>query len=336
MMVMKRSLVLGIGHYVPPRVITNKDLEKIMDTSDEWIQQRTGIKERRYVENGIGNAEMSYEATRLALKRAGLEPNKIDLIILGTLSPDYTFPGDAVFLQEKLGLAGIPALDIRQQCSGFIYGLSIADQFIKTGMYKTVLVVGTEVHSSGLDFSTRGRDVTVLFGDGAGAIIVGESEKSEDRGILSTHLHADGKYAKELWTEAPTSRHHPTRITHEMIEEGRVFPKMNGRAVFVMAVKKFQEVIKEALDKNHMSIGDVSLFIFHQANLRIVQAVSEAMGIPMEKTFNNIQRYGNTTAASIPIALSEAYQEGKIYSGAIVCLASFGSGFTWGSVLIKW
>jgi len=305
---MNKSIILGLGHYIPPKVVTNHDLAKLMDTSDEWIRQRTGIVERHYVENGVGNTEMSYEATHMALKEAGLRIQDIDCIILATLSPDYTFPGTACFLQEKLGVPGIPAIDLRQQCTGFIYGLSIADQFIKSGMYQKILVIGTEVHSTGLEFATRGRDVTVLFGDGAACAIVGVSKKEDGKGILSTHLHADGRYARELWTEAPSCKSHP-RMTQKHLDEGSWYPKMNGRAVFVSAVKKFEEVIQEALEKNEVKISDVSLFIFHQANLRIVQAVCEKMGIPLEKTFNNIQKYGNTTAASIPLALSEAWQK---------------------------
>lgn len=337
---MNRSVVLGIGHYLPPKVVTNKDLEKLMDTTDEWIQQRTGIRERRYAEEGTGNREMAYEATKMALRRANLETRDIEMIVLGTLSPDYTFPGDACFLQAKLGLPGIPAIDLRQQCSSFIYGLSVADQFIKTGMYKRILVIGTEVQSTGLDFTTRGRDVAVLFADGAGAAILGVAKGQENekqpRGLLSTHIHADGRYAKELWIEASSSRHFPIRLSHECIDEGKIFPKMNGRVVFTVAIKRFQEVIHEALDTNHVNLEDVNLFIFHQANLRIVQAVAKAMSIPMDKTFNNIQKYGNTTAASIPIALSEAVGEGRVKRGDLVCLSAFGSGFTWGAALIRW
>lgn len=332
---MNRSKILSVGHYVPPRVVTNKELEKIMDTSDEWIQQRTGIKERHYVDPGVGNTEMAYEATQMALQRAGTDAKNIDCIILATLSPDYTFPGTACFLQDKLGISGIPAIDIRQQCTGFIYGLSIADQFIKTGMYKTVLVVGTEVHSTGIEFATRGRDVTVLFGDAAAVALLGVSEENEESHILSTHLHADGKFAKELWVESPSCKKQP-RMTHEQIDEGSWYPRMNGRSVFTVAVKRFPEVIMEALDKNKIKIEDVNLFVFHQANLRIVEAVTERLGIPMDKTFNNIQKYGNTTAASIPLVLSEAWEQGKIKKNDLVCLSAFGSGFTWGSALIRW
>ncbi len=332
---MNKTVFLSLGHYVPPKVVTNKDLEKLMDTTDEWIQQRTGICERRYVEEGMGNVEMSYEATQMALQRAGLKIQDIDCIILATLSPDYTFPGTACFLQEKLGISNIPALDIRQQCTGFIYGLSIADQFIKTGMYKKILLVGTEVQSTGIEFATRGRDIAVLFGDGAGVAILGAVPESEKRGVLSTHLHADGRFAKELWVETPSSRYHP-RISHQHIEDGSWYPKMNGRSVFVTAVKKFEEVIGEALDYNKVQKEEVDLFVFHQANLRIVQNICEKMKIPMEKTFNNIQKYGNTTAASIPLALSEAWGAGKIKKNDLVCLCAFGSGYTWASALIRW
>lgn len=331
-----KSQILGIGHYVPPKVVTNADLEKLMETSDEWIQQRSGIKERRYVEEGVGNTEMAYEATQMALERAKIDVKEIELIVLATLSPDYTFPGTGCFVQEKLGLAGIPAIDIRQQCSGFIYGLSIADQFIKSGMYRTVLVIGTEVQSTSIDFSTRGRDVTVLFGDGAGAAILRATEPADSRGIFSTHLHADGRYAKELWVEGPSSRDHP-RLSQRVFDEGTWYPRMNGRTVFTMAVKKMVDVVQEVLSANQIkSVHDVDLFVFHQANIRIVQAVCEVLGIKTEKTYNNIHRYGNTTAASIPIALSEAMQEGRLEKNDLLCIAAFGSGFTWASALIRW
>lgn len=336
---MRRSVFTGIGHYVPPKIVKNTDLEKLMDTSDEWIQQRTGIRERRFVEEGMGNKEMAYEAAQMALKRANRRAKEIDLIILATLNPDYAFPGDACFLQGELGIPGVASLDIRQQCTGFVYGISIADQFIRSGMYQRILVVGTEVQSTGLDFSTKGRDVSVIFADGAGAALLEaveyEGGEKRPRGILSTHLHADGKYAKELWLEAPSARHHP-RISHELIDSGRIYPQMNGRAVFAVAIKKFQEVIHEALEANQVTAEEINLFVFHQANLRIVQAVTKAMGVPIEKTFNNIEKYGNTTAASIPIALSEAFQEGRIKKNDLVCLSAFGSGFTWGSALIRW
>ena len=320
---------------MPEQVVTNKDLEKIMDTSDEWIRERTGIVERRYFQEGIDTtSNMGAEASRMALKRAGLEAKDIDMIIFATLSPDYVFPGSGVLMQRELGLKEIPALDVRNQCSGFIYALSVGDQFIKTGMYDNVLVVGSEIHSSGLDFSTRGRGVSVIFGDGAGAVVLSPSE-SKDRGILSTHLHADGEFAEELAVLAPGSNK-KDRLTHEMLDNGDVFPYMNGNMVFKHAVTRFPEVIMEALQKNGYKPDDVDMLIPHQANLRITSYIQQKMGLPAERVFSNIHKYGNTTAASVPIALSEALGEGRIKEGDLVCLAAFGSGFTWASALIRW
>ncbi len=331
---MFHSKILGTGFYVPPRVVTNFDMERLMDTSNEWILERTGIEERRFVDEGVGVADLALEAAKQALKKAGIEPRDLDFIILATLSPDYTFPGSAVLLQDKLGANTIGALDVRNQCSGFIYSLSIADQYIKTGHYQRILVVGAETHSTGIDLTTRGRDVAVLFGDGAGAVVVGSTEE-EGKRILSTHLHSEGKYAKELWIEAPGSIYHP-RLTHEMIDQGRHFPKMKGRVVFRHAAVRFPEAINEALEANNYQISDIDLLILHQANLRINEFVARSLEIPEEKVYNNIQRYGNTTAASIPIALDEAVEEGKVKEGSLVLLASFGSGFTWASALIRW
>jgi 3-oxoacyl-[acyl-carrier-protein] synthase-3 len=305
----------------------------MFDTSDEWIQQRTGIRERRYVEDGTGPADLAVPATKRALEAAGLELEDIEFIIFATLNPDYFFPGSGCVLQEKLGLPGIGALDVRNQCSGFIYGLSVADAFIKTGMYKRILLVGAEVHSSGLEFADRGRDVTVLFGDGAGAVILGATDY-EDKGVLSTHLHADGRHVRDLWLELPAAKYFP-RITYELMEEGRHWPKMKGRRVFKMAVEKLPEVINEALETNGYTIDDIDLLVPHQANIRINEYVARAMNIPPEKVYHNIQRYGNTTAGSIPIALNEAIQEGKVKEGALVVIAAFGSGFTWASALIR-
>lgn len=332
---MRRAKIAGVGHYVPENVVTNADLEKIMDTSDAWIQERTGIKERRYFTEGKDTtAGMGANASRMAIKNAGLEPKDIDMIIFATLSPDYVFPGSGVLLQRELGLNEIPALDVRNQCSGFIYALSIADQFVKTGMYNNILVVGSEIHSSGLDFSTRGRAVSVIFGDGAGAVVVSPSE-DENKGILSTHLHAQGEFAEELAVTDPGSNK-KERLTHEMIESGLIYPYMNGSTVFKHAVTRFPEVIQEALEANGFRGTDIDMLIPHQANLRITQFIQQKMGLAPEKVYSNIQRYGNTTAASVPIALSEAVQEGKIKEGDLVCLAAFGSGFTWGSALIRW
>ncbi|GAA4445660.1 ketoacyl-ACP synthase III [Pontibacter saemangeumensis] len=332
---MRNSKIAGVGHYVPEQVVTNKDLEKIMDTSDEWIRERTGIVERRYFQEGVDTtANMGAEAARRALKKAGMEAKDIDMIIFATLSPDYVFPGSGVLLQRELGLKEIPALDVRNQCSGFIYALSVGDQFIKTGMYDNILVVGSEIHSSGLDFSTRGRGVSVIFGDGAGAAVLTPSE-SNDRGILSTHLHADGEFAEELAVLAPGSNK-KDRLTHEMLDNGDIFPYMNGNMVFKHAVTRFPEVIQEALQKNGYKPEDIDMLIPHQANLRITSYIQQKMGLPAERVFSNIHKYGNTTAASVPIALSEALEEGRIKDGDLVCLAAFGSGFTWASALIRW
>ncbi|WP_187262314.1 3-oxoacyl-ACP synthase III family protein [Pontibacter beigongshangensis] len=332
---MRNSKISGVGHYVPERVVTNKDLEKLMDTSDEWIRERTGIVERHYFQEGIDTtANMAAKAARKALAMAGLEAKELDMIVFATLSPDYVFPGSGVLLQRELGIKEIPALDLRNQCSGFIYALSVADQFIKTGMYNNVLVVGSEIHSSGLDFTTRGRNVSVIFGDGAGAAVLTPSE-SNDKGILSTHLHADGEFAEELATLDPGSNKQE-RLTHEMIDEGTIYPVMNGNVVFKHAVTRFPEVIEEALKANNYQPSDIDMLIPHQANLRITSFIQQKMGLPVEKVFSNIHKYGNTTAASIPIALSEAVEQGSIQEGNLVCLAAFGSGFTWASALIRW
>lgn len=334
---MIKSRIAATGYYVPKNVITNAELSTRMTTSDEWIQERSGIKERRYFTPGEDTvANMGTRAAKMALERAGIAAEEIDMIIFATLNPDYMFPGSGVLVQRELGInsKGVPALDIRTQCSGFIYGLSIADQFIQTGKYKTILLIGSEIHSSGLDFSDEGRDVTVLFGDGAGAAIIQATEE-EGKGILTTHLHADGEHAERLATLAPTG-HAARHITHEMIDDRSIYPVMNGRYVFKFALEKFPEVIKEALQTTGYTTEDIDMFIPHQANLRISEAVRGILGLPPEKVHNNIMKYGNTTAASIPIALNEAIELGKIKEGDLVCLAAFGSGFTWGSALIRW
>ncbi|RJP67363.1 MAG: ketoacyl-ACP synthase III [Candidatus Abyssobacteria bacterium SURF_17] len=329
---MLRTAILGLGHYLPERVVTNDDLAKMFTTSDEWIQQRTGIVTRRYVDGDVGVSDLAVPAAQRAVEAAGLKMSDIEFIIFATLSPDYQFPGSACLLQDKLGLPGIGALDVRNQCTGFLYGLSIADAFVKTGMYKRILLVGAEVHSSALEFSDRGRDVTVLFGDGAAATVFGPTD--EDRGILSTHLHADGRYAKDLWIEIPASCYQP-RMTKEHMDEGRHYPRMNGRKVFKMAVETMPQVVHEALAANGLTINDVDLLVPHQANLRINEFVGRELGLPPEKVYHNIQRYGNTTAASIPLALNEAIQEGRAKKGDIIVLAAFGSGFTWASSVLK-
>jgi len=306
-----------------------------MDTSDEWIQERTGIRERRFITLGEGSSsQLGAEASRSALDAAGLAAGDLDLIVCATLSPDYFFPGNGVLLQEQLGCRHVGALDVRNQCTGFVYGLAVADQFIRTGSCEHVLVVGTEVQSTGIELNDRGRDMAVLFGDGAGAAVLGPSPDPE-RGILDTRLHSQGKHAKELWLEAPSSRV-ANRLEPEMLDDGRWFPKMRGRAVFKHAVTRFGEVIAEGLDACGLEVGDVDLLVPHQANQRITEAVGKQVGLAADKVYSNIERYGNTTAASIPIALSEACEEGRIKGGDLVVLAAFGSGFTWASAVIRW
>lgn len=330
---MRGSRILGMGHHLPDRVVTNQDLTQWMDTSDEWIVQRTGIRERRWVEGDVGATDLAEVAAKQALDEAGLKASDIDMIVFATLSPDLNFPGSACLLQERLGLPGVAALDIRNQCTGFVYGLSIADNFIRAGSMKHVMVVGAEVHSSGLDVSTRGRDVTVLFGDGAGVAIVGASD--DEHRILESRLHADGRYAEILMVEAPASRKNP-RFTMEMFEAGLHYPKMDGQTVFKQAVQRLPEVILEVLGAHGHKPSDINMLIPHQANLRINEMVARLMKLAPENVYNNIQRYGNTTAASIPIALHEAIQEGKVKSGDLVVLAAFGAGLTWGANLIRW
>jgi len=343
-----------MGYYVPEKIVTNKDLEGLMDTTDEWIQERTGIKERRYAQKTKETSTtMGAEAARIAIERAGLDKEDIDFIIFATLSPDYYFPGNGVLLQRELGITKteIGALDIRNQCSGFIYGLSVADQFIKSGMYKNILLVGAEMHSMGMDFSTKGRNVSVIFGDGAGAAVLQPTEE-EGKGILTTHLHSDGTYAEKLSFISPGSHggHYDQEtefgfsgaeydsifVTENMLKEEMLYPIMEGQFVFKLAVRKFPEVIQEALTATGLSTDDINLFIPHQANLRISQFVQRLLKLRDDQVWNNIQKYGNTTAASIPIAMAEALEKGMIKDGDLVCLAAFGSGFTWGSALIRW
>lgn len=333
---MKHSKIVGLGHHVPETVISNQYLSNIMDTTNEWIIERTGIQERRWIDPAKDTvANMAAKASRMALEKAGLKESDIDFIVFATITPDYFFPGSGVLLQRELGLDGrIGALDLRNACSGFIYALSVADQFIKTGMYKTVLVVGAEIQSTALDITTRGRNTAVIFGDGAGAAVLQASDKP---GILSTHLHSDGTYAEELYVKDPgSSRPHTERQPEQILDTSSYKVVMNGSQVFKHAVVRFSEVIKEALEANNMTKDDISLLVPHQANLRISQFIQQKMELPDDKVYNNIMRYGNTTAASIPIAMSEALSEGKIKENDIVCLAAFGSGFTWASALIKW
>jgi 3-oxoacyl-[acyl-carrier-protein] synthase-3 len=331
---MHRSRVLGIGMSVPSRVVTNHELATKMETSHDWIIERTGIEERRWVEPGQTGADLATAASREAIERAGLQPKDIDLIVYATLSPDFNFPGTGVFVQRNLGLREIPCLDIRQQCTGFIYGVSIADAYIRTGSFKHVLVIGSEVHSTGLDITTAGRDVTVLFGDGAGAVVIGRAE-DEQHMILSTHIHADGSEAEILWTEYPASARSP-RITAEAMAERKHYPVMNGKKVFKHAVTRMPQAIMEGMIANGLKLADIDMLIPHQANLRINQMVGQMIGMPPEKMHNNIQKYGNTTAASIPICMHEAIGLGKIQPGNLVCLVAFGAGLTWGSVFLRY
>jgi 3-oxoacyl-[acyl-carrier-protein] synthase-3 len=330
---MTRATILSVGSYVPEKAVTNDDLAKLMTTSDEWIFQRSGFKERRFIEKtGIGASDLALRASKIAIERAGLTPNDIDAIVFATLSPDYFFPGSGCLLGDKLGMNGKPALDVRNQCTGFLYSMSVADGWIRTGLFKKILVVGAEVHSTGLEFTDRGRDVAVLFGDGAGAVVVGEA-KDDDRGILSMCLHADGSGAKDLWVEGPASAYDP-RITHEMLDEGRQYPKMVGKHVFRWAIEKMPEVALEAVEKAGLTIDDIDLFIPHQANMRINQMVAARLGFPDEKVVHNIEKFGNTTAATIPMALDRAYEDKRVKDGATILFAAFGSGYTWaGSVL---
>ncbi len=349
---MPRSKIAGIGMYVPEKVVTNNELKQYMDTDDQWIQERTGIQERHYAHRTEETTTtMAVEAASIAIKRAGISATDIDFIVFATLSPDYYFPGCGVLLQRAMKMKEIGALDVRNQCSGFLYALSVADQFIKTGMYKNILVVGSEKHSFGLDFTTRGRNISVIFGDGAGAVVL-QATENEQSGILSTHLHSDGESAEILamynpgthanhWAEKNYAAFDEAEIgqmfmSHTMIDQAQNFPFMDGQSVFKKAVVKFPEVIMEALYKNGYNPSDINLLIPHQANLRISQFVQQKLKLRDDQVYNNIQHYGNTTAASVPIALCEAWQKGMIKEGDLVCLAAFGSGFTWASALLKW
>jgi len=352
---MTSSYIKGIGYYVPENIVTNKDLERYMDTSDEWIQERTGIQERRYAtRHKQSTSTLGTAAAKKALENAGMQANEIDLIIFATLSPDYYFPGSGVLMQRQLGINNteIPALDIRNQCSGFLYGISVANAFIKSGVYKNILLVGAEVHSMGLDFTTRGRNVTVIFGDGAGAVIIGATDEP-NRGILDVRIHANGEFAEELAMINPGSHsgvhaadpdvygyaeaeYGESFISQKMVDDGLLFPNMNGQLVFKNAVVKFPEVINEVLKNCHLKSSDIDLLVCHQANLRISQFVQHKLKLRDDQVYNNIQKYGNTTAASIPIALCEALEEGRIKDGDLICIAAFGSGFTWASALLNW
>jgi 3-oxoacyl-[acyl-carrier-protein] synthase-3 len=335
---MYNSKITGLGFYVPDNVVTNEDLSKMMDTNDEWIQERTGIQERRWIPEGSEDtsAVMGAKASRIAIERAGLTSKDIDFIVFATLSPDYYFPGCGVQIQNMLDMNTVGALDVRNQCSGFIYAISVADQFIKTGMYKNVLVVGSEFHSGGLDKTTRGRGVSVIFGDGAGAVVLSRTEDNS-KGILSSHLFSEGAHAEELTVLAPSIKHWVPEILAANDENDEsYFPYMNGTFVFKHAVVRFSEAIMAGLEKNNLQVSDINMLIPHQANLRISQFIQRKFRLEDDQIYNNIMKYGNTTAASVVIALTEAWEKGKIKDNDLVVLAAFGSGFTWGSVIIRW
>lgn len=329
-----RTTFISTGMYVPDRIVTNDELAGMMDTSDEWITSRTGIKERRWVGDGQWCSDLALEATKMALERASLKASDLDCIIFATLSPEWMFPGSGVLLQHKLGVAAIPCLDIRNQCTGFIYGLSVADAWIGTGQYRCVLLVGSEVQSPGMDLSTEGRDLSVIFGDGAGAVILG-STQDDSRGVLSTHIFADGAQAQLLWCDLGAMYHRP-RIAAEHLEQGLQWPIMQGREVFKHATTRMPDAVRMALEHNGLTTADIKLLIPHQANLRISEMVQRQLKLRDDQVYNNIQRYGNTTAASIPIALHEAVEEGRLAQGDLLMLAAFGSGFTWGAAAVRW
>jgi 3-oxoacyl-[acyl-carrier-protein] synthase III len=333
---MLQSRIVGAGHYVPERVVTNFDLEKLMDTSDEWIKERSGIEQRRYATFGVDTtANMGTKAARMAIERAGLKPDDIDFIVFATLSPDYYFPGPGVIVQKELGIKTVGALDVRDQCCGFIYGLAVADQFIKTGMYKTILVIGSELQSNGLDLTTRGRGVAVLFGDGAGAVVM-QAETDPKKGVLSSHLHSQGEFADALCAKAP-GNFKERKFYPGMLEDYEMITgQMDGQLVFKNAITRFGEVIHEALAANNYSKDDLDMLVVHQANLRICQFLQKQLKLPDEKIYNNIQKYGNTTAATIPIILSELWEQNRLKPNDLVMLAAFGSGFTWAASLIRW
>lgn len=330
-----RSRVAGTGMCVPDRVVTNADMSQWMETSDEWIQQRTGIRERRWVDDGQRPSDLARGATLAALEQAELEVADIDCILLATLSSEHEFPGTAFFLHESIDAGDIPCIDLRAQCSGFLYALQMGDALVSAGRYRRVLVLGCEVHSTGLDVSTEGRDVSVIFGDGAGALVLEACESDDGRGVLEVRLHAEGKHARRLWTEGPSSAA-PRRISHEMIKDRRIFPFMDGRFVFKHAVTRMPEVLLETLDAASVKLDEIDLFLFHQANLRINEFVAQKLEIPESKVLNNIQHYGNCSAAALPMLLAEACRAGRLEPGQLVSMTAFGSGFTWGSAVLRW
>jgi 3-oxoacyl-[acyl-carrier-protein] synthase-3 len=334
---MPKMQIISTGRYLPPRIVTNEDLSQWMDTSDEWIQQRTGIVQRHWVptEGGVGSSDLGVEAAKIALNRAGWHVDAVDFVIFATMTPDIFLPGSGCLMQHKLGMGDTPTLDIRQQCTGFLYGLSVADAFVRTKAYSRILLVGAEVHSTGLDISTKGRDVSVIFGDGAAAVCIEGLETDDEVGLLSSVLHADGKLSGSLMVEGPASRENP-RIDHAMLDQGRQMPYMDGRTIFKEAVRRLPQAAGKALKEAGIGPEEIDLYIPHQANLRINQAFAKAMGLPDEKILNNIQRYGNTTAATIPLALDEAIEQGRVSPGSTMMFFGLGAGLTWGASVYRW
>lgn len=330
----RRSTILGTGFCVPDRVVTNNDLAGLMDTSDEWIRERTGIEQRHWVREGQTSVDLALPAAQRALEAAGLAPTDLDAIVFATSTPDHFCPGNGVYLQRALGAGPLPALDIRTQCSGFVYGLSVADGWIRSGQYERILLVGEEIQSTGMDVSTAGRHTAVIFADGAGAAVLGATEE-EGRGVLAFDLHSDGDYAEKLWVDAPGSMYHP-RITKAQLDAGQQWLQMDGRDVFRHAVTRMPESATAALAKAGAGWGDVNLFIAHQANLRIAEAIQKSLKLRDDQVYNNIQRYGNTTSATIPIALDECVHSGRLKRGDLLVVTAFGSGFMWGSAVIRW
>lgn len=332
---MRRSTILGTGFCVPDRIVTNDELAAMMDTSDQWIRERTGIEQRRWVVEGQTSVDLALPAAQRALEAAGLEPRDLDAIVLATSTPDHFAPGNGVYLQRALGAGNLPALDIRTQCSGFVYGLSVADAWIRAGQFERILLVGVEIQSTGMDVSTAGRHTAVIFADGAGAAVLGPVDESAGRGLLSFDLHSDGDYAEKLWVDVPGSMYHP-RITAAQLAEGRQWLQMDGRDVFRHAVTRMPESASAALARAGYTWADVNLLIPHQANLRISEAIQKSLGLRDDQVCNNIQRYGNTTSATIPIALDECVKSGRVKPGDLLVLTAFGSGFMWGSCVIRW
>jgi 3-oxoacyl-[acyl-carrier-protein] synthase III len=331
---MPRTRFLGTGFAVPDRVVTNDELSKLMDTTDEWIRTRTGIQERHWVAEGETGTELGLRASQRALEMAGAEPGEIDAIVYATSSPDHFAPGNGVYLQRMLGISTVPALDIRAQCSGFIYALSVADAWIRSGQYRRVLVVGSEIQSTGLEVSSAGRHVAVIFADGAGAVLLGPAEEA-DGGILGFDLHSEGAYAEKLWVDTPGSMYHP-RVSAKHIEAGRQYLEMDGREVFRHAVVRMPQSVRAVLSATGHGVENISLLLAHQANLRISEAMQKELGLRDDQIYNNIMFYGNTTAATIPIALDECVRSNRIKRGDLVVMTAFGSGFMWGSAAVRW